>query len=243
MTISEALEKAGTKARICYEQRSSSHVSDDQIASLLLRIGKRGYIPTPATIPILRDYAAGYGIMLHGDVGHGKTFLLKCIGVRIWGADEICDYGLRHINEWYEDTNGRQICIDDIGAEMTVCEYGAREDLLKAVITHRADRQPGITHCTTNLDSAAIIERYGDRIMSRLLGMCRPHRVVSPTGLSMRRAVAHSTQVTAPAQCADIGMSAGSCQEMRNAEQTNATMPAQPEATSGACQSARKGVT
>lgn len=194
MTISEALEKAAAKAQNGYERKTAAQVSDDQIARLLLRIGERGYIPTQATIPILRDYAAGYGIMLHGDVGHGKTFLLKCIGIRIWGADEICDYGLRHINEWYEDTNGRQICIDDIGAEMTVCEYGAREDLLKSVITHRADRQHGITHCTTNLDSAAIIERYGDRIMSRLLGMCRPHRIASPTGASMRRAVARTVQ-------------------------------------------------
>jgi hypothetical protein len=243
MTISEALEKAAAKARHGYEQRTTAQVSDDQIARLLLRIGERGYIPTPATVPVLRDYAAGYGIMLHGDVGHGKTFLLKCLGVRIWGADEICDYGLRHIQEWYDDTNGLQICIDDIGAEMTVCEYGARDDLLKAVITHRAERQSGITHCTTNLDSAAIIERYGDRIMSRLLGMCRPHRITSPTGLSMRRAVPHSTQVTAPAQCADIGMSAVSCQEIRNAAPDNMTTPACTETALGACQSARKGVT
>ena len=57
-----------------------------------------------------------------------------------------------------------------------------------------------------------------------------------------RRAVAHSIQVTAPAQCADIGMSAGSCQEIRNAAQTNTTTLAQPETASGACQSARKGV-
>jgi len=189
MTIQEALEKAATQARHGYEQKTATPASEADVARLLLLIGGRGYIPTPATVPVLRDYAAGYGIMLHGDVGHGKTFLLKCLGVRIWGADEICDYGLRHIQEWYEDTNGLQICIDDIGAEMTVCEYGARDDLLKAVITHRAERQRGITHCTTNLDSAAIIERYGDRIMSRLLGMCRPHRIVSPTGLSMRRAV------------------------------------------------------
>ena len=243
MTIQEALEKAGTKARICYEQRSSSHVSDDQIARLLLRIGERDYIPTAATVPILRDYAAGYGIMLHGDVGHGKTYLLSCLGVRIWAADEICDYGLRHIQEWYEETNGKQLCIDDIGAEMTICEYGARDDLLKAVITHRAERQRGRTHCTTNLDSAAIIERYGDRIMSRLLGMCRPHRIVSPTGLSMRRAVPHSIHVTAPAQCADIGMSAVSCQEIRNAAPDNMTTPACTETALGACQSARKGVT
>lgn len=243
MTISEALEKAAAQARHGYEQLNAAQVSDDQIVRLLLRIGERGYIPTAATVPILRDYAAGYGIMLHGDVGHGKTYLLSCLGVRIWAADEICDYGLRHIQEWYEETNGKQLCIDDIGAEMTICEYGARDDLLKAVITHRAERQRGRTHCTTNLDSAAIIERYGDRIMSRLLGMCRPHRIVSPTGASMRRAVAHSIQVTAPAQCADIGMSAGSCQEIRNAAQTNTTTLAQPETASGACQSARKGIT
>jgi hypothetical protein len=190
MTIQEALKEAATKARHGYEQKTAAPASEADVARLLLLIGERGYIPTAATIPVLRDYAAGYGIMLHGDVGHGKTFLLECLGVRIWGADEICDYGLRHIQEWYEDTDTRQICIDDIGAEMTVCEFGARDDLLKAVITHRAERQRGgITHCTTNLDSAAIIERYGDRIMSRLLGMCRPHRITSPTGLSMRRAV------------------------------------------------------
>ena len=74
MTISEALEKAAAQARHGYEQRTAAQVSDDQIVRLLLRISGRGYIPTPATIPILRDYAPG-GTAARADALYDKPGL------------------------------------------------------------------------------------------------------------------------------------------------------------------------
>lgn len=53
----------------------------------------------------------------------------------------------------------------------------------------------------------------------------------------------HSTQVTAPAQCADNGTVDGDCQDMSNAMMLYVVTPARPETASWACQSARKGVT
>jgi len=97
----------------------------------------------------------------------------------------VIEYGLRRLKVFFDWTDGHNICIDDIGAEGITHEYGAKDDIIKTVIAHREGRQDGLTHVTTNLDSTAIRERYGDRTLSRLLGMCRPHRM---TGENRRRA-------------------------------------------------------
>ena len=60
------------------------------------------------------------------------------------------------------------------------------DDLLKAVIAHRADHQAdahrasdvrparaGRTHMTTNLKADQIAARYGDRILSRMIGLAK----------------------------------------------------------------------
>ena len=120
-----------------------------------------------------------------GKAGVGKTFLMRCMGVRIYNADEIVDYGLSRIHVWYEWTDGgAPICIDDVGSERIVTEYGAKDDVLKAVLAHREGSQQGITHVTTNLDADGIAARYGDRTLSRLLGMCKPFTL---GGISQRQ--------------------------------------------------------
>ena len=189
MTIQEAIEQAlRESAKIT--SAPVPVVTEERVAHIIGVLGKRGYVPTAGLAAIIKDYAAGYGLLLHGDVGHGKTHLLKCLRAgKLYTAEMICDYGIAHLSVWLEDTNGEHIIIDDLGAEATTCEYGAKEDLMKKVISRRAELRNVRTYVTTNLDAAGIIARYGERIMSRLLGMCRPHKVVSPTGKSMRRAV------------------------------------------------------
>lgn len=153
-------------------------VSDEAVARMFERIArKHGYIPSPSIVEPVRDFLAGYGLLLTGKTGIGKTFLMRCLGVRVCITDEIADYGLRQIHLWHEQYDGFEVCIDDLGCERIVSEYGTKDDLLKAVIAHRSEKQRGRTHFTTNLSAEALAERYGDRTLSRIMGMCRTHRL------------------------------------------------------------------
>ena len=180
--LSKAIEKAESF------ERSSRTVSDTIVEHAIMIIAEEhGYKPSEQVIEPIRAYLAGYGILLSGEAGIGKTFLMKCLRSRIYPVERIISYGLQDIYKWYEWTDGNDICIDDLGAERIVSEFGAKEDVMKLVIAHRSERQEGRTSITTNLSSKQISERYGDRTLSRILGMCKPFTF---TGTNMRRPVA-----------------------------------------------------
>ena len=171
-TLQAAIERA---IRLIETERPAPVMAtDEQVAAKIDDIATLGYIPSEQIIEPLRAYLSGFGLLLTGPAGAGKTFLMKCLGVRIYNADDVVDYGLSQMYKWYEYTDGgAEICIDDIGAERTVSEYGNKDDIMKSVLAHRSDKQTGVTHITTNMDADGIAQRYGDRTLSRLLGMCK----------------------------------------------------------------------
>lgn len=198
ITISDAIREATELAGKA--QKPVRTVTDEQLASMLVILGTRGYRPSEQIIEPLRAYMQGYSILLSGDAGLGKTFLMRCLGESICTAESIAAYGLLHVRSWYEWTDEKDVCIDDLGAEHIVSEYGTKDDVLKAVIAHRDSQQTrnhrmsdmtaprvGRTHITTNLTSAQIAARYGDRTLSRIMGMCKAFRL---EGKDMRNAQA-----------------------------------------------------
>jgi len=172
-TIQAAIEEV--MAKLGNHAPPAPMATDDAVADRIKRLGTMGYRPSTMIVEAVRDYMSGFGVLLAGPAGVGKTMLMRCLGSRIRNVEEITGYGLRQITTWYEWTDGTEITIDDLGAESTTAEFGAKDDLLKVVIAHRAERQKGPTSITTNLTSAEIAARYGDRTLSRILGMCRPH--------------------------------------------------------------------
>ena len=167
--------------------------------ALVIMARKHGLSPAPAYLPAITDYLSGYGVMLHGNTGVGKTFLMRALGAKIWPVSDIVDCGLDGLKYWYQRTDGADICIDDIGTEPVRVEYGARDDMMRAVIAHRADRQSGRTSVTTNLTAEKIAARYGDRTLSRLIGMCRVHEIAGPNRRSPRQHGAGSVGVSGAA--------------------------------------------
>jgi DNA replication protein DnaC len=172
--IAEALQRAVEReARIA---RPRKVATDADVAAELDRILALGYIANASTVEPVRAYLEGFGLLLTGAVGRGKTFLIQCLYKRApqHAQEDICSWGMAGINDWYSWWDGRVCVIDDLGSERTATEYGAKEEIMRLVIGHRAERQTAPTHITTNLSAEQISDRYGDRTLSRILGMCRP---------------------------------------------------------------------
>lgn len=167
------------------QTQTARPVSDCRLRRAIFALAATGYEPSEAVTPIIRDLLSGQGVIVAGNPGTGKTFLFRALNMAmgscptrgIQTAEQIIANGLDGIKGWCEQWDGSELVIDDLGAERESVEFGARDDLLKSVIAHRAERQTGRTHVTTNLDARAIRDRYGDRTLSRLVGMCRPHRL------------------------------------------------------------------
>jgi Flp pilus assembly CpaF family ATPase len=179
--IELALETAMKAATV--QPRLVKMATDEQVAAAIVKLGEKGYRPSPQIVEPIRAYLSGYGVLITGETGVGKTMLMRLLGAKISPATRIAEYGLDKIDKWYSWTDGHAICIDDLGAERTVSEYGNKDEVLKHVVAHRCEafyidaegnkKRQARTHITTNRTAEQIVERYGDRTLSRILGMCK----------------------------------------------------------------------
>lgn len=79
------------------------------------------------------------------------------------------------------------LSIQDFGAESTESYYmGNKYNVLKKIIEYRGDLSNVFTFITSNLQiqGQKLLDLYGDRVQSRLLGMCNYYTL---TGLDKRR--------------------------------------------------------
>ena len=160
------------------EEHERPELPDREVAPEVERLFQvYGYIPCDESVEAVRAHLDGYGVLLTGPAGVGKTFLMKCLGVRIYTSVGIAAYGIKGLADFHEATRLGPICIDDLGIEPIVSEWGAKDDVLKTFIAYRAERVQARTHITTNLSSEEITARYGDRTLSRIMGMCKAFRL------------------------------------------------------------------
>lgn len=137
------------------------------------------------------------GLCLVGGTGLGKTFAFKIMQnlfrMRIYHAADIVDlwqnFGVKNRYELYDMLKGnysdrgqpeidrlwRDCCIDDIGVEPCLNEYGTKQEVLDTIIQKRTrefEDTGARTHMAINLTPEKIKERYGARFESRLHQIC-----------------------------------------------------------------------
>lgn len=134
------------------------------------------------------------GLILMGETGVGKTFLLDCIGrralergrsVQKYTAYNIVDMMLSAIRE---RAAAKDLCapelllIDDLGTEPMIPSITF--EALFAAINERGNAGRA-TVVATNLGRAAILENYGERIFSRLFSQ-KGYSIIELKGNDLR---------------------------------------------------------
>lgn len=119
----------------------------------------------------------GMGLFITGNAGCGKTQLMKAVmgyynssRTRFLYVKEPKVLGWMKDNpEFYLDAN---VYVDDIGCEEVVREYGNTTDVVGDFVQIYHLRGQKKFFGTTNLDSTALNQRYGTRVLDRLMDMC-----------------------------------------------------------------------
>lgn len=157
-------------------------MSSEKIAALLEKFGWLKSVAGDndfdrAVSAIVAMYASGRGLFLTGDAGCGKTQLLRAMQ-KIMGLDNYSWFYCKESSDMDalrpsdSDALGGTVFIDDIGSEEIVREYGNTVDVVGNFIQLYHYRGKGRFMATTNLNSQSINDRYGGRILDRILEMC-----------------------------------------------------------------------
>ncbi len=133
------------------------------------------------------------GLIFFGSVGTGKTIAMKIISsiknIRYYTAPELLIlYTSNQDHFWGIINDTKDIIIDDLAAEEKLCHYGMSFELMNQVIFKRHTMFESYPYSrsffTTNLSPEAIMNRYSERIYSRLVQMCKG---VNSVGQDLRR--------------------------------------------------------
>lgn len=131
----------------------------------------------------------GLGLFMYGNNGRGKSFLgryvLPAILLRYAGKI-VRTADVQEMNRDIETMlNRKVISIDDVGTEEILNHYGNKR-LAFAEIMDAVEKHEKLIIVSTNLNDEQIADRYGDRVLDRIIATTR--RVLF-SGESMRRRI------------------------------------------------------
>ena len=185
--------------------------TQEEFEQLAGKMADLGYIHSKASLEALEAYMSGYGLLLMGDVGTGKTFFFKTLFEALKPSDSIGEFewevlkkkphiyymrktigmAFDDIEEAVIDLNQREVLFDDIGVEVVANDWGRKFELVPWLVDLRLEKEHR-SHFTTNLSADQLLERYGARTVDRLHALVK---VFEFKGKSHRKTLPNSAAV------------------------------------------------
>lgn len=147
------------------------------------RMEANGYTRTVDFAPLVETFALANirrrCVIITGATGTGKTFAARCA----YPEARMIEMAKMQSVELLAD--GEEFCarnplilLDDVGAELTINNYGVKSEAFGTFVLawYACDPRPRLI-ITTNMDSAMMVARFGDRVLSRLMGCCETYRM------------------------------------------------------------------
>jgi DNA replication protein DnaC len=179
--------------------KTKQQPTEDEVLDSGMELVELGYMPLNreafSQIATWHASKTRKGLFLLGDVGTGKTHLMKCLlknfgnnsSIRIRPMQELVM--LWHENKgreggfWYDAfgiyenrvEDSHNYILDDVGQEQVVNYFGEKMELFSRLITriYAGYEQHGNgSYITTNLTRNEFISRYGARVADRIADMC-----------------------------------------------------------------------
>ena len=126
------------------------------------------------------------GLLLYGNCGQGKTllsrFVLPAILLKYCGK-VVNYYDMTQVNHKIDEVLSKHILsIDDVGTESLSVQYGNKRNAFDEIMDS-VEKKGKLIIVTTNLTSEELSEKYGERVMDRIISTTR--RILF-TGESLR---------------------------------------------------------
>lgn len=160
-------------------RNASRQITEQDVKKAVVAMSQAGYIFCEKTIEAVAEYLRGYGVLLSGNVGIGKTLFFKVLNDRILHLDfnEMLGWTQEELCNTLAGLTKREVLIDDIGSGGAIGkDYGRSYDVLLTILNKRQWLNER-THFTTNLTNNELVSRFDARVVDRIYGMAKCFRL------------------------------------------------------------------
>lgn len=159
-----------------YRRRQAPPVTRESLVAKAAAMARRGYIHNATTLEALEAYLQGYGVLLSGGMGIGKTFFFNVLNpepLPVLSFNQCFLWKYEQLEEWLDRHIAQEIVLDDIGWESgRASNYGTRFDTLQVVLDARLCHSAR-THITTNCTNDELVEKYDPHVVDRIYECCK----------------------------------------------------------------------
>lgn len=152
-------------------------IGRDALVAKATAMARRGYVHSATSLEALEAYLQGYGILLSGGLGVGKTLFFKVVNpepIPVLSFNRCHLYKYDQLEKFLDETAGGELVLDDIGWNVeSANNYGTRFETLQVVLDYRLTETAARTHVTTNCTNDELIGRFDAHLIDRIYQLCK----------------------------------------------------------------------